>query len=176
MATQDPTANYSWDLPAVGGSSGTWGTELNTIIGDTTTGIDAIVKAVSVVANAAVPKAGGTMTGDLVILTENYTTVNSGNLTGAIAFDLDTANCFYGTVTGAISGITFSNVPTSGKACFFSIEITNGGSQTIAWPSAVKWPGGTTPTLTTSGVDILVFYTRDGGTTIYGSMCMEDSS
>jgi hypothetical protein len=32
----------------------------------------------------------------------------------------------------------------------------------------VKWPGGTAPTLTSSGVDMLTFTTYDGGTTWFG--------
>jgi len=63
MATQNPTSNYNWTLPTVGGSADAWGTILNAIIGDDVTGIDAVVKAVSDVANAALPKAGGTVTG-----------------------------------------------------------------------------------------------------------------
>src|SRR5690606_27975677 len=63
MATQNPTSNYNWTLPTVGGSADAWGTILNAIIGDDATGIDAVVKAVSDVANAALPKAGGTVTG-----------------------------------------------------------------------------------------------------------------
>ena len=35
-------------------------------------------------------------------------------------------------------------------------------------PASVDWVGGTAPTLTASGVDQLVFTTRDGGTTYFG--------
>lgn len=58
MAT---TTNYGWTKPTVGGNSNTWGDEINTDLD----GIDSTVKAVSDVANAALPKAGGTMTGAL---------------------------------------------------------------------------------------------------------------
>src|SRR5690554_5883152 len=47
MATQNPTDNFGWELPQVGGDSGSWGTKLNVIIGDDVTGIDAVVKAIS---------------------------------------------------------------------------------------------------------------------------------
>lgn len=68
MAIQNPTTNYSWTLPTVGASVGTWGTLLNTIFGDDGAGsLDSIIKAVSDVADAALPKAGGTMTGALTV-------------------------------------------------------------------------------------------------------------
>lgn len=56
------TANYSWTKPTVAGDSGTWGGFINADLD----GIDTTVFAVSGVANAALPKAGGTMTGALV--------------------------------------------------------------------------------------------------------------
>lgn len=171
MATQDPTTNYSWDLPTVDGSDGTWGTELNSIIGDDSTGIDAVVKAVSDVANAALPKAGGTMTGNLVSKTQSHTLVNLGNMSGTVDFDLSTGNVFYGTLTGNVTTITFSNAPAGGV--FFTLEITNGGAFSITWPAAVKWPGGTAPTLTS--LDLLVFYTRSAGTTVRGALAMGNS-
>jgi len=174
MATQDPTVNYAWDLPTDGGSSGAWGTLLNTIIGDDSTGIDAIVKAISDVANAALPVAGGTMTGELVTLTQTFTYSDLGSMTGAEALDLDVANFFYGTITAAVT-ISFSNVP-SGKAVFVVFEITNGSAFVITWPASVKWPGGSAPTFTASGVDVVTLYTRDGGTTWRGALAQEDSS
>src|SRR5690606_28486774 len=44
MATQNPTSNYNWTLPTVGGSADAWGTILNAIIADDVTGINAVVK------------------------------------------------------------------------------------------------------------------------------------
>ena len=63
---------------------------------------------------------------------------------------------------------TFSNPPASGDFGAFVLELTNGGAFTVTWPASVDWPGGTAPTLTASGVDQLVFTTRDGGTTYFG--------
>jgi hypothetical protein len=48
------------------------------------------------------------------------------------------------------------------------MEITNGAAFVITFPASVDWVGGTAPTLTASGVDQLVFTTRDGGTTYFG--------
>ncbi len=46
------------------------------------------------------------------------------------------------------------------------VEITNGGNAgaTVTWSSSVDWAGGSPPTLTAAGIDILRFVTRDGGT------------
>jgi len=48
--------------------------------------------------------------------------------------------------------------------------LTNGASQTVNWPSSVDWAGGSAPTLTTSGVDWLVFWTVNGGTLWNGAL------
>lgn len=53
------TTNYAYVKPEVGASTDTWGTKTNTNWDD----LDVDLKAVSDVANAALPKAGGTMTG-----------------------------------------------------------------------------------------------------------------
>lgn len=72
-------------------------------------------------------------------------------------------------------GFTFSNPPASGSAGSFVLELTNGGSGTVTWPASIDWEGGTAPTLTAAGTDILVFYTRDGGTTWHGIVSSLDS-
>ena len=45
------------------------------------------------------------------------------------------------------------------------------------WPAAVKWAGGSAPTLTQgeTKVDVLVFITDDGGTTWRGAVSILDS-
>lgn len=169
MATT-PTTNFSWGKPTVGGSLNVWGTELNTALD----AIDTDVNTIKTTADAALPKAGGTMTGNLVHLTDSYTLVNKGSMSGAVTFDLSAGNYFYGTVAGAITSITFSNVPANGV--FFVLELTNGAAYSISWPAAVKWPGGSTPTLQSSGVDVLGFLSRDAGTTIRGSLLQGNSS
>jgi hypothetical protein len=90
-----------------------------------------------------------------------------GNVGATRTFDLETANFFSATVDQA-SAFTFSNPPASGDFGAFVLELTNGGAFVVTWPASVDWPGGTAPTLTTAGVDQLVFTTKDGGTTWYG--------
>jgi hypothetical protein len=98
-----------------------------------------------------------------------------GSGSGSRTIDLTLGNFVTATVTG-ITTWTFSNPIASPNSCGFILELTNGGSATQNWPTpAVKWPGGTAPTLTASGTDILVFVTDDGGTTWRGVVSMLDS-
>lgn len=59
---------------------------------------------------------------------------------------------------------------TSGYGQNIHLRIAYSGAFTIAWPAAVKWAGGTAPTLTgVSGKsDHIMLFSEDGGTTIYG--------
>jgi hypothetical protein len=50
------------------------------------------------------------------------------------------------------------------------IEVKGSGSFTLTWPSAVKWAGGTVPTLTAGGTDVYVVYSYDGGATVFGNV------
>lgn len=84
----------------------------------------------------------------------------------ASAVDCSAGNYFTKTASGALTW-TFTNVPAS-RAFAFALALTNGGAGTQTWPAAVVWNGGTAPTLQTSGTDILVFITSDGGTTWRG--------
>jgi len=90
-----------------------------------------------------------------------------GNATGAKTIDLTLGNSVTATTTGATTW-TFSNPTASDELCGFSLKLVNGGSATQTWPTSVDWPAATAPTLTTSGTDVLVFTTCDGGTTWYG--------
>lgn len=81
--------------------------------------------------------------------------------------DLSLGNYFSKTIS-ATTTFTVSNVPTTGTAASFIVDLTNGGSATVNWWSGVKWAGGTAPTLTATGRDVLGFFTYDGGTTWNG--------
>lgn len=157
------TANYGWSKPTVGGSGGAWGTLLNTIVDD----IDSQVHTVDVTAAAALPMAGGTMTGQLALKTETLGFVDAGSVSGAHTFDCSAAQAFAATMTAALSP-SFSNVPSSGVLFGVLLWLTNGGSAAITWPSGMQFPDGAPPVLTNSGTDVLAFFTRDGGTTWTG--------
>lgn len=90
-----------------------------------------------------------------------------GNTGATRTLDLNDANFFSATLDQACT-FTFSDPPASGDFGAFVLELTNGGAFAITWPASVDWPGGTAPTLTASGVDQLVFTTRDAGTTWLG--------
>ena len=94
---------------------------------------------------------------------------------GAQAIDLSLGNSVSATVDTGTTTFTFTN-PTAADECnIWSLILTNGGSQTVNYPSSVDWEGGTVPTLTASGVDILVFLTIDAGTTWHGQVYSSDS-
>ena len=97
-------------------------------------------------------------------------TVNAiGSIGGGTQdIDLTAGNVVTGTVDTGTTTFTFSNPSASGKACSFTLILTNGGSQTVNWPGSVDWASSTAPTLTTSGIDVIGFLTVDGGTIWYG--------
>lgn len=71
------------------------------------------------------------------------------------------------TITGSLT-FTFAGAPSSGQGFQGVLVLTNGGSAAITWPGSVTWMGGTAPTLTASGVNVLYFVTSNGGTNWYG--------
>ena len=94
---------------------------------------------------------------------------------GTQDIDLTLGNNVVATVDTSANTFTFSNPTASDELCGFTLFLTNGGSQTVNWPGTVDWAGGTAPTLTTSGIDILVFITTDGGTIWHGMVASADS-
>ena len=86
---------------------------------------------------------------------------------GALAIDLATGNYFTKTISGN-STFTFTNAPSSGTVGSFTLELTH-SSGTVTWPSSVKWPADTAPTLTTGKTHLLMFVTDDGGTRYRGA-------
>lgn len=125
-----------------------------------------IVKATSGVASQAVAGtdyvAPGGAAGAITVtgLKETKVAVSASDI------DLSTGNYFTKTISGATT-FTVSNVPTTGTVASFILELTNPGSS-VTWWSGVKWVGGTQPTWTGTGKDVLAFYTHDGGTTWNG--------
>ena len=100
----------------------------------------------------------------------NVTSTNTSDAnyitSSAIQIDASTANNFAVNVGSNSPTLSFTNL-TSGKGNFITLEVTY-GSGTINWPTSVDWNAATAPTQSSSGVDLYVFYSRDGGTTILG--------
>ena len=163
------TTNFSWTKPTVGSDTGAWGGILNTLVD----AIDTDANSIKTTADAAMPKAGGVFTGEVTNKHDNYDVSAKGSVSGAVDLDMADGNVFTVTMGGAIT-FTFTTSADS-QVRFFWLELRNGGTS-ITWPTSVKWPGGSAPTLQSPGVDVLVFYTLDDGTTWRGALAMGDSS
>ena len=95
--------------------------------------------------------------------------------TAGFNFDLTNGNVQIATngANAKNAGITNS---LASECVSLTVLMTNGGLAAISWVAgahggggnAVKWAGGSAPTLTASGVDVLTFITFDGGTNFYG--------
>ena len=99
----------------------------------------------------------------------------NGSKTGAFDLDLTNGNVQSFTVGSGTFNVGITNSLAS-QSNSLTLIITNGGAGTITFKAganggggnSAKWAGGTAPTLTTSGIDILTFTTFDGGTTYFG--------
>jgi hypothetical protein len=85
----------------------------------------------------------------------NDETVDDGNSGTADTIDWATGNVHHSTLTGNVT-YTFSNPKDSAGLVLFLN--TGAGSFTVTWPAAVKWFGGSAPTITTTAdkVDVVV--------------------
>ena len=127
---------------------------------------------------ARLPLAGGTMSGALQMADQlvqrpefkDYAETSSaeGNVTGTVNIDMVYGNVVTATIVTGATTLNFINPPASGKAGTITLLLTNGGSQTVTWDPQIDWAGGTAPTLTSAGIDVLTFITVDEGATWYG--------
>jgi hypothetical protein len=97
---------------------------------------------------------------------------NATALSGtSVTCNANSAGYFSLTMTGNTT-FTFS-AQSSGYSAGFVVELTGNGG-TVTWPTSVEWAGGTAPDAPASGeTDLLVFNTRDGGTTWYGMLAID---
>lgn len=73
------------------------------------------------------------------------------------------------TLGAAANAFTFQNARAGGTYVLILKQDSN-GSRTVTWPSNVKWPGDTAPTLTTTASRADVLYLTYDGTVYYGSL------
>ena len=90
----------------------------------------------------------------------------------ANSVDCQLGNYFTKTITGATT-FTFDNVPASGVAYGFTMEVTLNGSNAITWPGTVKWNADTAPALTDGKTQLFMFVTNNGGTRWRGSALVD---
>ena len=155
-------------FPNVSGAMTATHTELNLIDGYTGTTAELNYNDVPTLGTVEASK---TVTADAVGITKKLKTQEQteivnvvGTVSGATAINFALGNVATAVLASGGS-FTISNAPTSGIYGKFKLILTNGGTVADPWHASVKFAGGTTPTLTTSGVDILTFETIDNGAT-----------
>jgi hypothetical protein len=137
---------------------------------------------------AGLTVAGGTLTGELDFddnlatkpMLKDYSELNvAANSSTALTIDLTAGNVHTVAMTGNCT-FTFSNPIADDDCSSFTLILTQdgSGSRTATWPASVDWPGGSAPTLTTTattGRDMLMFVTVDGGVVWLGSSLLDFS-
>lgn len=140
---------------------------------------------------AAEPGVSGNWTGLSVLLPDGngnlniaeevqatcYLETKAPDLTGATpTIDCDEGN-YFSLTTSANTTFTFSYAGinlTADDVYSFTLRLTAGGTHTLTWPAAVRWPGGTAPDAPASGeTDVYNFFTDDSGTTWFGALAMD---
>lgn len=117
--------------------------------------------------DAQLPLAGGTMTGDINMGDNDITAIKSAGFDGVLASGSKSASFNVNFDTTQTESVTLTantmtatlQTPLQSDATR-TLYVTNGGLATLTWAAVsgtVKWVGGTVPTLTSSGLDIIVF-------------------
>lgn len=96
---------------------------------------------------------------------------------GTLTLDISASNVFK-VIAGGNFTVAFDNIATTPNvAQFWQLEIKSGGAYTVNWPASIIWDGGgasnISPVLSLD-TTVLNFYTRDNGTTVYGSYAFSD--
>lgn len=140
------TTNYGWTPPTVAGSSGTWGTLLNTLFDEADADLYAVEQKTKLLLSS--PSAGATITCNLASDATYFVATPNQNFTFA-----------------------FSNVPAAAGvyATAIIIKIVNPSAYTVSWPASVKWPSGSAPSFVTAGTHLAMLVTDDSGTTWRGN-------
>ena len=137
---------------------------------------DAVLTSTTTTANAALPKAGGTLSGEIVaadqiisapVMKDYAETVYAGGNSGTSqTLALTNGNVQTWTMNGNCTFTMPSGSTLQAGSSFTLILTQDGTGSRTGTFTGVKWAGGTAPTLTTtatSGIDILTFTTFNGG-------------
>lgn len=190
------TLYYGFAKPDIGSSN--WGQALNdsfddmdTTINTTDTAIAALTTTVTshtatlaLKANLAAPALTGnttavnlTVSGTLSMGAATKSELNQagylrndrGSVSGAQAFDLNTAYHRLTTSGNITASVVGTNLPASGYTVGVLLDITMGGAHVITWPAAIKWSNGTAPAVGSTGRHLIALVTYDQGALILGS-------
>lgn len=123
----------------------------------------------------AVAKAGDTLTGALDLADnelrspklKDYSllTATDATFTGAETIDYAAGNVQFKTLTGNVTGVTWSNWPAAGIGATITLHLTQGGGGPYTLAGLVAaWVGGVAPTLGAVGTtDVVVVFNDDAG-------------
>ena len=157
-------------LPNLSGAVTSTHTELNLLDGVTATTAELNYNDVPTLGTVEASK---TVTADAVGTTKKLKTqeqteiVNAiGTVSTATAIDFTAGNIATAVLTSGGS-FTLNNPPSSGIYGKITLILTNAGTASSIFPATVKWAGGSAPTFTTSGIDIVVLETIDAGANWY---------
>lgn len=116
-----------------------------------------------------------------------YAHVNLGTVVTTLPIDFSAANSQFAQVGAGALAWSFTNLPIAGVYGELQLMLRNGGLATSTFPTSVWWvnPDGTftqdfaayigaqrvgATSLQTSGLDFIIFFTVDGGVTVYGKV------
>jgi len=114
--------------------------------------------------SAAAPTFRAPVLDDVPTTNVNALTISSG----VVNIDCSLGDYFTLSLSANVTSITFTNLPSSGKATTKMLKITQNASaaKTVAFPASFKWQGGVAGVVSTglSAVDELAITTHDQGT------------